>query len=90
MLSSMIPPIRATTRDPTYDGREVNGGPSLKRVPDIRAFVPVLTNPLEVEVDGRPEDVGDPGTIVLLRLKEPLGIFEHDQRTEWGAVCHSV
>ena len=53
-------------------------GRDLQTVPNIRAFVPVLTNPLEVEVDGRPEDVGDPCTIVLLRLKEPLGIFEHD------------
>jgi hypothetical protein len=53
-------------------------GRDLQRVPDIRAFVPVLTNPLEVEIDGRPEDVGDPCTVVLLRLKEPLGIFEHD------------
>jgi hypothetical protein len=36
---------------------------------------------LEVEVDGRPEDVGDPRTVVLLRLEEPLGIFEEDYRT---------
>lgn len=53
-------------------------GRDLQSVPDIRAFVPVLTNPLEVEVDRRPEDVGDPCTVVLLRLKKPLGIFEHD------------
>ena len=57
---------------------KLNVGRDLQTVPNIRAFVPVLTNPLEVEVDGRPEDVGDPCTIVLLRLKEPLGIFEHD------------
>jgi len=62
----------------------------LQTIPDIRAFVPVLTNPLEVEVDGRPEDVGDPCAVVLLWLKEPLSIFEKDYRTERGAVCHLV
>jgi len=34
---------------------------------DIRAFVPVLGDPLEVEVDGRPEVISDPGAIMLLR-----------------------
>jgi hypothetical protein len=51
-------------------------GRGLQTVPDIRACIPALTDPLEVEVDGRPEDVGDPCPIVLFRLKEPLGIFE--------------
>jgi len=62
----------------------------MQTVPDIRACIPALANPLEVDVDGRPEDVGDPCTIVLLRLKEPLGIFEQDYRTERGSVCHFV
>ena len=65
-------------------------GRDLQTVPDIRACVPVLTDPLEVEVDGRPEDVGNPCSIVLLRLKEPLSIFEKDYRTERGAVWHFV
>jgi hypothetical protein len=45
---------------------------------DIRALVPVLGDPLEVEVDGRPEDIGDPGAIMLLRLKKPLSILDQD------------
>ncbi len=33
---------------------------------------------MEVEVDSRPEDIGDPGAIVLFRLKKPLGILDQD------------
>ena len=41
---------------------------------------------MQVEVDGGPEDVGDPRAIVLLRLEKPLGIFDQDQCAEWGPV----
>jgi hypothetical protein len=33
---------------------------------------------LEVEVDGRPENIGDPRAIILLRFKEPLSILDQD------------
>jgi hypothetical protein len=48
----------------------------------------VLRNPLEVEVDGRPEDVGDPRAVILLRLEKPLGIFYQHQCAERGAIYH--
>ena len=32
-------------------------------------------DPLKVEVDGRPENIGDPCPIVLFRSKKPLGIL---------------
>ena len=41
---------------------------------------------MEVEVDGRPEDVSNPCAIVLLWLEKPLGIFEQDHCAERGAV----
>jgi hypothetical protein len=53
---------------------------------NIRAFVPVLRDPPEVEVDCRPEDIGDPGTIMLLRLKKPLSVLDQDQRAEGGTI----
>lgn len=63
----------------------MNSG-DLRTVPDVRAFIPVQRDPLEVEVDGRPENVGDPRAILLLRLEEPLGILDQDQCTERGAI----
>jgi hypothetical protein len=57
---------------------------------NIRAFVPVLRDPSEVEVDGRPEDIGDPGAIMLLRLKKPLSILDQDQRAERGTIYNLV
>jgi hypothetical protein len=61
-------PIREPTRDPIYDERRVQiRDHNVQGMPDIRAFVPVLGNPLEVEVDGRPEDIGDPRAVMLLR-----------------------
>jgi hypothetical protein len=33
-------------------------------------------DPLEVEVDSRPEDIGNPSAIVLLRLNEPFSILD--------------
>jgi hypothetical protein len=38
----------------------------------------VLGDPLEVEVDDRPKDIGDPRAIMLLRSKEPLSILDQD------------
>ena len=40
------------------------------------------SDPSEIEVDGRPEDVGDPRAIVLFRSKEPLSIFNQDDSAE--------
>ena len=60
----------------------------LQVVSNIRALVPVLRNPLQVEVDGGPEDIGDPCAIVLLRLEKPLSIFDQDQCAEWGPIYH--
>lgn len=69
-MSSTTHPIRAPTRGPTCDGyRFSKTRRDLQAVPNLRAFIPVLRNPLEVEVDGRPEDLGDPRAIVLLRLE---------------------
>ena len=61
-----------------------------RAVPDIRAFVPVRRDPLEIEIDRRPEDVGDPGAIILPRSKEPLGIFEHYYCAKGGPVYNFV
>ena len=58
----------------------------MQEVPDIRAFVPVPGDPLEVEVDGRPEHIGYPRTIILLGSKKPLGILDQNQCTERRAV----
>jgi len=85
----MTHPIRAPTRGPTCDGyRFKRASRDLQAVPNLRAFIPVLRNPLEVEVDGRPEDVGDPRAIVLLRLQKPLGIFYQNQCAKRGAIYH--
>ena len=33
-------------------------------------------DPLKVEVNGRPENIGDPRPVVLFRSKKPLGILD--------------
>ena len=48
----------------------------------------MLGHPKEVEVDGRPEDIGDPGAVFLLWLNKPLGILDQDQRAERGSIYH--
>ena len=50
----------------------------------------MLGDPSEVEVDSRPEDIGDPGAIMLLRLNKPLGVLDQDQRAERGTIYHLV
>lgn len=36
------------------------------------------SNPLKVEVEFRPQYVGDPSAVILLRLGQPFSIFEQD------------
>jgi len=55
-----------------------------------RAFVPVRSDPLEVEVDHGPKDVSDPGAIVLFRLPQPFGIFNEFGDTERRAIYPCV
>ena len=33
-------------------------------------------DPLQVEVDCRPEDISDPSAVVLLRFEEPIGVLD--------------
>ena len=40
------------------------------------------SDPLEVEVDGRPQEVNHPSTIVLFRFDEPLSILDIDDCTK--------
>ena len=53
----------------------------------LRALVPVGRDPLEVEVDGGPQDVSDPRAVVLFGQDQPLRILEKDIHTERRAVC---
>jgi hypothetical protein len=33
-------------------------------------------DPLQVEVDGRPENIGDPSAVVLVRFEEPISVLD--------------
>jgi hypothetical protein len=55
-----------------------------------RALVPMGRDPLEVEVNDRPQDVSDPCAIVLFGLNQPLRILEKDIRAEGRAICTSL
>jgi hypothetical protein len=76
----MTHPIRVATRDPTCDAHRdgnLEMTDNLERnAPDVRALIPIPRDPLEVEVDGRPENVGDPCTVILLWSKKPIGILK--------------
>ena len=48
----------------------------------LRALIPVHGDPLEVEVDGRPEVVSYPSAIVLFRFYEPFSILDIDDCTK--------
>jgi hypothetical protein len=51
---------------PIYDEHRVERcNHNMQGMLDIRAFVPLLGNPLEVKVNGRPEDIGDPRAVML-------------------------
>jgi hypothetical protein len=45
---------------------------------------------LEVKVDHRPQDVSDPGAIVLFGLEQPFGEFDQIGDTERRAVYPPV
>ena len=47
-----------------------------RELKDLRALVPVQSDPLKIEVDFRPEYVSDPCPVVLLGFDEPFGIFD--------------
>ena len=55
-----------------------------------RALVPVGRDPLQVDVNGWPQDVGHPCPVVLFGLDQPLRIFDQDVGAEGGAICPSV
>ena len=42
----------------------------------LRALIPVRRDPLQVEVDCRPEDIGDPSAVVLFRFEEPISVLD--------------
>ncbi len=50
----------------------------------------MVGDPLEIEIDDGPEDVGDPGAVVLFGLDQPLGILEEDISAERRAICTSL
>jgi hypothetical protein len=43
---------------------------------NLRAFIPVQGDPMEVEVDCRPKDVRDPSAVVLLGFEEPISVLD--------------
>jgi hypothetical protein len=55
-----------------------------------RAFVPVRSDPLEVEVDHGPQDVSDPRAIILFGLEQPFGVFDEVGGTERRAIYPCV
>ena len=55
---------------------------SRKELKSLRALVPVQGDPLKIEVDFRPEYVGDPCPVVLLGFDEPFGVFDQDISAE--------
>ena len=55
-----------------------------------RALIPVRGDPLQVDVDGWPQDVSYPCPVVLFGLDQPLRIFDQDVGAEGGAICPSV
>ena len=57
------------------------------KIVDVRALIPMHRDPLEVEVDGRPQDVCHPSTIVLFRFAEPFSILYKDSSASWRPVC---
>jgi len=46
-----------------------------QKLVDIRVLIPVQRDPLEIEVDGWPQDVCRQGAIILFGLSEPVSIF---------------
>jgi hypothetical protein len=44
-------------------------------------------NPLKVEVDDGPEDVGYPRPIVLFRFYQPIRVFEKVRDAEGWTIC---
>jgi hypothetical protein len=44
------------------------------------------SNPLKVEVEFRPQYVGDPCAVILLRLGQPFSVFEQDRGAERRSV----
>jgi hypothetical protein len=42
----------------------------------------VLSDPLKVEVEIRPQNVGDPRSVLLLGLDQPFRVFEQDISAE--------
>jgi hypothetical protein len=46
----------------------------------------MCSDPLKVEVNVRPQCVGDPCAVLLLGLDEPFGIFEQDIGAEGRSV----
>ena len=57
------------------------------RLSILRALIPVYSDPLEVEVNGRPEVVGHPGAVVLFGLDEPLSILDHHDGSKGRSIC---
>ena len=54
---------------------------------DIRALVPVQRDPLEIKVDGRPQNVCRPGAIILFGFSEPVGILQKSRSAQGRRIC---
>jgi hypothetical protein len=75
--SSMIQPTRGATKDPNYDRWSIDVLYPLDRlICSLRALIPMQRDPLQVEVNCRPEDIGDPSAIVLFWFEKPISVFD--------------
>jgi hypothetical protein len=52
----------------------------------LRCPVPVLCDPLKVEVEIRPQNFGNPCPVLLLGLDQPFRVFEQDIGAEWRPI----
>src|ERR1700677_846946 len=85
-LSSTILPRRAGPKDPSCKATSGRHGRRNGTV-DIRALIPMQSDPLKIEVDSRPQDVRDPSTVVLFRFGEPISKLYENRSSRRRSIC---
>jgi hypothetical protein len=57
------------------------------KIVGLRAPIPMQSDPLEVEVDSRPQDVRNPSAVVLLRFNKPISKPYEDISARRRPIC---